>query len=198
VDALHDPAAFRAAVLRVAPEERDDWLDRVLGIRELPADGPDLPRHCVPYIPCSVDALVRTVDRAEVGASDVFVDIGCGVGRAAAFVHLLTGARVIGVEVQSALARATRALATRLALPISCLEGDAATLIAEVAAGTVFFLYCPFSGHRLATVLAALEVIARARPIRVGCVDLPLPPCRWLTPAAPADGGVAVYRSAGG
>jgi SAM-dependent methyltransferase len=198
VEDLHDPAAFRAAVLRVAPAERDAWLDRVLGLRELPEDGPDLPRHCVPYIPCAVDALLRVVDRAEVGASDVFVDIGCGIGRAAAFVCLLTGARVLGIEVQSGLVRAARALAARLALPgISYLEGDAATLTAAAAAGTVFFLYCPFSGQRLASVLAALEVVARAGPIRVACVDLPLPPCPWLALASPVDGGLAVYRSVG-
>ena len=61
--------------------------------------------------------------------------------------------------------------------------------------GSVFFLYCPFSGARLAEVLAALELLARTRPIRVCCVDLPLPPCAWLTPAAPPDGDLVIYRS---
>ena len=41
-------------------------------------------------------------------ASDVFVDVGSGLGRAAALVHLMTGARAIGLEVQPALVAAAR------------------------------------------------------------------------------------------
>ena len=63
------------------------------------------------------------------------------------------------------------------------------------AAGTVYFLYCPFSGARLATVLDALERAARERAIRVCCVDLPLPPRPWLTRVTPDDAAVEVYRA---
>src|SRR5690348_7895460 len=93
----HDPSTFRVALLSVPPTERDAWLDLVLGLGELPADGPELPRDCVPYLPCSVDTLLRMVEQAPVRASDVFVDVGSGVGRAAALVHLLTGAAAIGL-----------------------------------------------------------------------------------------------------
>src|SRR4029078_9775031 len=96
----HDPSMFRAALLRVPPTERDAWLDLVLRLGELPDDGPALPRDCVPYLPCPVDALLRIVDQAPVRASDVFVDVGSGLGRAAALVHLLTGAATIGLEIQ--------------------------------------------------------------------------------------------------
>jgi len=192
----HDAEAFRAALLDVAPTERDAWLDRVLGLRDLPDDGPDLPRGCVPYVPCPVDALLRMVDQARVDSSDVFVDIGSGPGRAAAFVHLLTGAGVIGIEVQSGLVSAARDLATRLVLSrVSCIEGDAATLTGFIAIGSVFFLYCPFSGERLVKVLGDLEFIARTRMIRVCCLDLPLPPCPWLTLESPLARDLAIYRS---
>ncbi len=193
---LHDPDAFRAALLNVPPTERDAWLDRVLGLRDLPADGPDLPRGCVPYLPCAVDALLRMVDQARVCSLDVVVDVGSGVGRAAAFVHLLTGARVIGIEVQPGLVRAARDLTTRLVLPrVSFVEGDAATLTASIAHASVFFFYCPFSGDRLVKVLGDLEVIARTRTIRVCCLDLPLPPCSWLTRESPVAEDLAIHRS---
>jgi SAM-dependent methyltransferase len=193
---LHDPSEFRAALLMVPPDERDGWLDRVLGFRELPDDGPDLPRGCVPYFPCPVDALLRIVEQARVGASDVFVDIGSGAGRASAFVHLLTGAEVIGIEIQSGLVRAARDLATSLASPrVSCIEGDAATLASFVTIGSVFFLYCPFSGDRLVKMLAGVESIARTRAIRVCCLDLPLPPCPWLALEPQLSGDLAIYRS---
>jgi SAM-dependent methyltransferase len=193
---LDDPSRFRAALASAPPAERDAWLDLVLGLGELPDDGPALPRDCVPYLPCSVDALVRMVDQARVGASDVFVDVGAGTGRAAALVHLLTGASVIGVEIQPHLVRAARGLAARLpGSRLAWVEGDAAELTGSLTIGSVFFLYCPFSGERLAKVLAGLEPIARTRTIRVCCVDLPLPPCPWLTLEPPYAGDLAIYRS---
>jgi len=192
----HDAEAFRSALLHVAPAFRDAWLDRVLGLGELPDDGPDLPRGGVPYVPSTVDALLRMVEQARVRASDVFVDIGSGLGRAAACVHLLTGAEVIGIEAQSGLVRAARELlAPLLVSRVSFIEGDAATQIGRLARGTVFFLYCPFSGERLVTVLAELEAIARTRAIRVCCLDLPLPPCPWLTLESELAADLAIYRS---
>ena len=71
---LTDPSLFRAALLRVPAEERDAWLDSVLGLGDLPADGPALPRGCVPYLPSAVGTLLHVVERAPVRASDVFVE----------------------------------------------------------------------------------------------------------------------------
>jgi SAM-dependent methyltransferase len=191
-----DPSTFRAALLSVPPTERDAWLDLVFGLGELPDDGPELPRDCVPYLPCSVDALLRMVEQAPVRASDVFVDVGSGLGRAAALVHLLTGAAAIGLEIQPGLVHAARDLATQLLISrISCVEGDAAKLAGFITIGSVFFLYCPFSGDRLTKVLANIEPIARTRMIRVCCVDLPLPPCSWLTLDPQLSGDLAIYRS---
>ena len=190
------PAVFRAALTSIPPTERDAWLDLVFGLDALPDDGSELPRGCVPYMPCSVDALLRMVEYAGVQGSDVFVDVGSGLGRAAALVHLLTGAAAIGLEIQPALVRASRELVARLNVSrLSLVEGDAALLTGYIVIGSVFFLYCPFSGERLERLLAGLEPIARTRQIRVCCVDLPLPPCPWLTLASPPFGDLAVYRS---
>ena len=193
---IHDPSKFRAALLSVPPDARDAWLDLVLGLTELPDDGPELPRGCVPYLPCSVDVLLRMIEQAGVHASDVFVDIGSGLGRAAALVHLLTGASAIGLEIQRGLALAARDLASRLLLSrCPCIEGDAAELTGFVTIGTVFFLYCPFGGEHLMRVLDHLESIARTRMLRVCCVDLPLPSRDWLTLDPMHSGDLAIYRS---
>lgn len=190
-------AAFRAELSCVGAVERDAWLDRILGLETIPDDGPALPRGCVPYLPCSVDALLRVIAEAKVDASDVFVDVGSGVGRAAALVQLYTGASVIGLEIQPEFVRAARELASRLALlRFSTLEGDAVELVGQVTTGTVFFLYCPFSGERLEKVLDALEPLARARRIRVGSIDLPLPPRAWLRLVSGPSQGLEVYESA--
>jgi hypothetical protein len=132
-----------------------------------------------------------------VRSSDVFVDVGSGLGRATALVHLLTGASAVGLEIQANLVRAARDLMKRLELPrVSCIEGDAAEWTGAIDAGTIFFLYCPFSGDRLAKALADLERVARTRMIRVCSVDLPLPARPWLTlqEAAP-PGDLTIYRS---
>ncbi|MEO8704224.1 MAG: hypothetical protein ABI867_29495 [Kofleriaceae bacterium] len=192
----HSPALFRTALLSVPAPARDAWLDHVLDLADIPPDDPALPRGCVPYLPCSVDALLRIVEQVPVRASDVFVDVGSGLGRAATAVHLLTGAAAIGIEIQSGLVVAARDLASRLLISrISCVEGDAAKLTGFITIGSVFFLYCPFSGERLAKVLADLEPIAQTRTIRVCCVDVPLPPCSWLTLEPQLSGDLAIYRS---
>jgi SAM-dependent methyltransferase len=194
--APRDPAAFRAALARIAPAVRDASVDRALGLGAIPDDGPELPRGCVPYLPCPVDALLRLVEQARVQASDVFVDVGSGVGRAAALVHLMTGARVIGLEIQPALVAAARGMTERLRLSdVAFVEGDAPRLTDALSAGSVFLLYCPFSGDRLAAVLATLATLARTRALRVCCVDLPLPLTDWLTPAPSPASDLAVYRS---
>jgi SAM-dependent methyltransferase len=218
-----DPLQFRATLASVPPGARDACVDGVLGLDGLPADGPALPSGCVPYLPCPVDTLLRVVEHAPVCAADVFVDVGSGLGRAAALVHLLTGARAVGLEVQPPFVAAARALATRLRLPdLSFVECDAAelapaladglaaparsagsrlpekTTVADRACGAerlVFFLYCPFSGDRLEKFLACLEPIARARTIHICAVDLPLPPRDWLTLASTPSPELAIYRS---
>ena len=193
---LHAPATFRAAFLEVAPTERDAWLDVVLGPDELCAAGPLLPRGCVPYLPCAVGALLRVVDQAPVGATDVFIDLGSGTGRALSFVHLLTGATAIGVEIQPELVRAARSRAARLRLSrVSTLEGDATQVTGAARSGNVFFLYCPFSGERLTRALGELEPLARERPLRVCAVDVPLPKQRWLVMDPPGSGDLCIFRS---
>ena len=191
----HDRRAFRAALLAVPFDARDTWVDRVLGLDEPPDDGPELPVGCVPYLPCGVEALIEIVDRAQIGPEDVFVDVGAGVGRAMALVHLLTGAAATGIEIQAPLVDAARALARTVSPRISSLHGDAAEVVGGIADGTVYFLYCPFGGERLRAVLAALEAISRARPFRVCCVDLPLPELDWLDPDPPTSGNVTIHRS---
>lgn len=193
---LAPPEVFRAALLSVPRTARDAWLDQVLGLDEVPDDGPDLPRGCVPYIPCPVDTLLRMMDHAQVEPADVFVDIGSGLGRSGMLTHLVTGAAAVGIEIQSGLVRAARDLRTRLSTSrIAVLQGDAARLTGCLALGSVFFLYCPFGGERVAQVMDGLETVARARPIRVCCVDMTLPARPWLAKAAAPSGELTVYRS---
>jgi len=189
------PSVFRDLLASVPRAEWDPWLDLVFGLDAPPDDGPDLPPGCVPYLPCPVDALVRMVEQAGVTASDVFVDVGSGLGRAAVLTHLLTGAGTIGLEIQRPLVTASRDLTRRLSVSrFATIEGDAVRLTRYMVTGSVFFFYCPFSGCRLEHVVDDLEDIARTRRIRICCVDMPLPPRPWLALSS-SSVDLAVYRS---
>src|SRR5690606_7158895 len=60
------PATFRAEYERIHPESRDDWLDYLWDIDEIPADGPELPRGGVPYLPCAVGTVLEALQYAAV------------------------------------------------------------------------------------------------------------------------------------
>ena len=159
---------------------------------------PSLPRGCVPYLPCPVDALLRLVEHARgAGVADVFVDVGSGLGRAAALVHLLTGARAIGLEIQPRAGRGgARDMTARLRLPdVSFVEGDAVKRRAALAAGSVFLLYCPFSGDRLAQCSLARAGRAHADRSASAASTFRCPPCDWLTPMSPPAPDLTIYRS---
>lgn len=189
-----DPVEVMAALRAVAPAARDAWVDRLLGLGPPPDDGPALPRGGVPYLPCPVEALLAIADHVPLGADDVVVDVGAGVGRAAALLHLLSGAEAIALEIQPELVRHAETLLADLPpLRLRMIEGDAVVTLAD-APGTVFVLYCPFSGAILEAALGAIERHARTRELTVACVDLPLPPRPWLTPIAEPSAGVTIWR----
>ena len=190
------PAIFAAALAEIPPQDRDAWLDLLWDIDEIAADDPNLPRGCVPYLPCATATVLEAIQRAAVTSDDVFVDVGSGAGRSALLVHLTTGASCIGLEIQPGLARTAQARADWLTLSrVRFLEGDAADLVRLVAIGTVFFLYCPFGGDRLRRFLDGLEDVARARPIRVCCVDMAPLERSWLARVPATSSSVDVYRS---
>lgn len=188
------PDVFRAALAAIQPRAWDAWIDRIFEIDQLPEDVP-LPPGCVPYLPCSGETLLRVVEHADVQSADTFVDVGAGLGRAALIVHFASGASVIGLELQAALVRSARALFERFnARGASMVEGDAVENRDVLRRGSVFFLYCPFSGQRLEKLLGELASIARERPIRICCVDLPVLSAPWLKMVFEAK-DLAVYRA---
>lgn len=188
--------SFREALLALPPRDRDAWVDAELGLETPPEDDATLPRGCVPYLPCAVDAVVRAIDLARVTEDDVVVDVGSGAGRAALLVHALTSATVIGLEIQPALVRASRAAIARAQTDrVTIVEGEATALVETLTDATVFFLYCPFSGARLERLLDAIARHARAKTIRVCAVDVPLPPRPWLVATSDVAADVVVYAS---
>ena len=172
--------------------ERDAWLNRRLCCDDVPDDGPALPRDGVPYLPCPVELLLAIVEHVPMRPTDVFVDIGSGIGRAVAFVALASGVPCVGIEVQPQLV----AHAQRLSVPnVRWVHGEAVEQHDVLAEGSVFFLYCPFSGPRLERLLEVLKAIAQQRTIWICAVDLPLPETPWLAPVPSPHAALALFRS---
>jgi hypothetical protein len=184
--------SFRESLIEVPHEDRDEWLDRYLGLSEAPPDS-GLPPGGVPYLPAGVAEVLDAIRDVPIKREDLFVDLGSGLGRVVMLTHLLSGARCHGVEIQRALVDQAIATARRLGLSGVSFEcADAAT--AELD-GSVFFLYAPFNGELLRRVLARLEQTARRRPIRLCTVDLSLDDVRWLRPLPTDNLALGIYES---
>jgi SAM-dependent methyltransferase len=181
-------------LVRAIPRsDRDAWIDHVLGIEDVPADTPDLPRGAVPYLPCGVDQILAMVLALPLGPEDELVDLGAGIGRVVLLAHLLTGARCVGVEIQAPLVARATALCSDLGIrDVSFVLADAAD--AEIE-GSIFFMYAPFNGDLLARVLARLEAVAKRRTIVVCTVDLELHAVPWLVRRSSSQWPLHIYDS---
>ncbi|HWZ89674.1 MAG TPA: hypothetical protein VNW92_12510 [Polyangiaceae bacterium] len=175
--------------------ERDRALEEHLGIAEPAPDatppGPDL----IGYHASGVAAIVRALATVPVQREDVFVDLGAGLGKVVLAAHLLTGATARGVELQPALAERAQAAARRLGAAVELSAGDAQN--ADLASGTVFYLYAPFTGAVLSKVLARLLCVASEHAIVVCALGVDLDRAApWLVPRPGDSFWLTIYDSA--
>ena len=124
------------------------------------------PRHTdmIAYEPTPARVVLDLVDQIQLTADDRFYDLGAGLGHVAILVHLLTGARVTGVEVEAVYCLHAQRCAAALGLSdVHFLNLDARDATYED--GTVFFMFTPFTGKLLEAVLVALAREASRRPL---------------------------------
>ncbi|MEZ4862612.1 MAG: hypothetical protein R3C14_14960 [Caldilineaceae bacterium] len=132
--------------------------------------------------------LLAMVDQVALGADDLFYDLGSGLGQVVMAVHLLTGVAAKGVEIEPAFCTFAQRQAQALGLTgVTFLNQDARQV--DYQDGTVFFLFTPFRGQLLQTVLARLQKVAQQHVIRL-CTFGPCTPHvaaqPWLHPITPA------------
>lgn len=135
------PEEFRARVEPMPPRQQNNLVAHLFGIVDPPQDR-EQPTP-VPYAPAPTGAILDVVDCAPVEASDVFIDIGAGLGHVTNVVSFLTGARAIGVEIEPAFVERARRQARALCLERAHFECiDAFDF--DFSGGNVFFLFAPF------------------------------------------------------
>lgn len=140
-------------------------MSGVLALKE-PEAAKDLAEEMVFYQPTPVWHVLELIGRAGVTERDVVVDLGAGLGHVPLLVAMLTGARCMGIEVEGAYVACARECAKRLRLErATFVEGDARR--EDLAGGTVFYLYTPFTGGMLAEMVERLRAESERRAIKV-------------------------------
>lgn len=193
---------WRAGDVAIAvPGDAYDWLDElVAGVLsfDTPAEAEALPPEMVFYQPTPARHVFDLLDRLQLGGHDTLVDLGAGLGHVPLLAAICTDARCLGIEIEHAYVQSARACAQALRLANAHFaQGDARD--ADFASGSVFYLYTPFTGVVLCTVLDALRREAGRRAFRV----CSLGPCTrvlagepWLAcDESPGVDRVAIFRT---
>ncbi len=135
------------------------------------------------YEPAPVGTLLELVDRVPLTSADRFVDVGSGLGQVVLLVHLLTGVEAIGLEVMPAYVEQAKREAAALCIKgVTFKHGDARN--DDLCRGTIYFLFSPFRGQMLQTVLKRLRDEAMTRQLTIcsfGPCTLPIAAENWLT-----------------
>ncbi len=144
----------------------DHIVAGVLALEEPEVGHPVPPPEMVFYQPSPARHIIDGVARARIVADDVVLDLGAGLGHVPILVHLITGARTLGVEREPAyVSRAMEAVADLNLTGVEIVAGDARD--ADLSGANVFYLFTPFVGTVLRDVVANIEKEARRRPVRV-------------------------------
>jgi hypothetical protein len=185
--------ALRERFERISALERDHLVEEVLGVAYPPLDEASLEPELIAYMPSGYDEILHALDVTGLSAGDRLLDIGSGTGKVVLLAALLRGATSAGVERDAALVDVARRAAAELGVRgVGFEHGDARAL--GVAPADVVFMYLPFTGRTLDTVMARI-LASRSRWICAGALEPERR--RGFEPVGPARSWLHVYERAG-
>ena len=120
------------------------------------------------YAPTRYDTLEKIIDRLNLRPDDVFVDIGCGKGRAVFVASFRKIKKAIGVDMDRDLIGSAQNNLRNIKAqhaPVEFICADAAGF--DVREGTVFYLYNPFGDKTTKAVMENIRTSLVARPRRI-------------------------------
>jgi hypothetical protein len=145
---------------------RDDLLEGVLQLAPSLTPAATTPVDMVAYQPTPARHIFELLAQARLTADDLLIDLGSGLGHVPLLAAICTEAGALGIEREAAHVACAQAVADALQLPrarFCCMDARAA----DFSVGTLFYLYTPFRGAVLRTVLDALQREAQRRAIRI-------------------------------
>ena len=150
------------------------------------------------YQPTPARLIFSLINLTALTSDDVFVDIGSGLGHVPLMVSICTESRSLGIEVEQTYVGRAQECARRLNLNrVAFIQQDARE--ADLSEGTVFYLYTPFIGSILKTMLRRLRCEAAARQIRIcsyGPCTSAIAEESWLAAATvPDETVITVFHS---
>ena len=108
----------------------------------------------------------RLTAAASIKPTDVFVDLGAGLGQVNMLINLISGALSTGIEWEPAYCDYASVCAAALNLSnVTFINTDARK--ADFSTGTIFFMYTPFLGSMMQDVLNKLREESQKRPIKI-------------------------------
>lgn len=130
--------------------------------------------------PTPYRTLEKIIEYLKVDQGDIFIDLGCGKGRAIFLVAAQKLKKVIGIELDPGLVKIARRNLENVKnnnTPVEIINDDAATF--KTKEGTIFFLYNPFGPSTLKKILNNIKesLTLNPRNIRIVYFD---PECRYL------------------
>lgn len=144
----------------------DVFVGGLLRLDEAPRETRTREPEMVFYQPTPVRIILELVEQVHLGPNTVFYDLGSGLGQVCILVHLLTGAKTKGVEFEPAYYDYARRCVDELNLSsVEFINQDVRDI--DYSDGMTFFMYTPFKGKLLQTVLEKLKHETETRSIRI-------------------------------
>ncbi len=120
------------------------------------------------YSTLSYKQIFIILSKLQIGASDVFYDLGCGRGRVLCAAQGFKPGRAVGVEINPELAEIAKGNLEKIRgvkNPFEVLHGSAADY--DYQDGTIFYIYNPFGEKTLSTVLLHIQESLTTHPRKI-------------------------------
>jgi hypothetical protein len=161
----------------------DIFLNGILNDQMLPLQTKERESGMIYFQKTPAGIILALIERAEFKPTDVFFDLGSGLGQVSILVNLLGSVISNGVEIEPAYYNYAKSSVDALHLSdVEFTLADARN--ADYSSGTIFFMYTPFEGKMLLEVLENLQGEAKKRGIRIftyGPCSLEVAKQIWLT-----------------
>ena len=144
----------------------DVFINGLLAVKKIPEPTKALEPEMVYYQKTPARIVFELVEKIKFTKDDVFFDIGGGLGQTAILVNLLSGIAVRGIEFEPVFCKYANDCSRELNLSkVTFFNIDARD--AGYSDGTVFFMFTPFTGEMLKSVLEKLRAESLKRKIKV-------------------------------